>query len=167
MMPNNIQLMGSTLLVVKPYADAEWKVSHINDLPRNVPVKVMAWNGHSVRVAEASIEEPDLAADELEHEVYKVYVNGVRQRCSGSCKWPVLKKREGQVSLQAKDLKAGDHVLVHPRFNKDALHNLVGFQGFETVSLAGAKFARESGSMVTLTVAGGGSILLGNGVFCG
>jgi hypothetical protein len=166
-MSNEIKLWGSTLLVVKPYADAEWKVSHIKDLPKNVPIKVMAWTGHSVRVADATIGEHESEDSELEVDVYKVYVGGVRQRCSATCKWPVLKKREGQVSLPAKDLKAGDHVLVHPRFGKDALHNLVGFQGFETVSLAGSKFARESGSMVTLNVTGGGSVLLGNGVFCG
>ena len=167
MMTNKIELWSSTLLVVKPYSDAEWKVSHINDLPKNVPVKVMAWNGNSVRVAEASVTGLEDSDTDREHEVYKVYVSGVRQRCGGTCRWPVLKKREGQVSVYAKDLKAGDHVLVHPRFGKDALHNLVGFQRFDTASLAGAKYARESGTMLMLNVTGGGSVLLGNGAFCG
>ena len=167
MMPSEIELWGSTLLVVKPYADSEWKVSHLTDLPRNVPIKVMAWNGQSVRVADAVINDPGTAADELEHEVYKVYVSGVRQRCSGTCQWPVLKKREGQVRVYAKDLKAGDHLIVHPRFGKDALHNLTGFQRFGIASLAGAKYAVESGTLLTISVTGGGSVLLGNGAFCG
>lgn len=161
MTTNNVIELGLTTQVVAQVGTGEWAVAEIGSLPPEF--RAMAWTGSAVRIAQVTTEPVPEGSDT---DVYKVFVGGIKIRCAATCKWPRIKREELRETL-ADSLKAGDHILRHPRFGRDALCNLAGHQRYETANLAQVKTAHEKVPLLALSVLGGGAILLGNGVFVG
>lgn len=162
-----VELALSTKVVAR-VNDGEWTTSTVESLLEAFPaskISVLVWGGKSVRTAEVQQLSELPFVDSMN--IHKVTVGGEKIRCSAKSKWPVIGKR-GEVSYEpASALKSGSRVVSHPRFGKDALHNLVGYQGYDPMALAQVKTAHERLPLAALSVRGGGSILLSNGAFLG
>ena len=158
--PSVIEL-ATTTKVAAMVCDGEWTVAELSALP--CEFRALVWSGHSVRLARVTTEPVPGGQD---MDVHKVTVGGVKVRCSARSNWTTLKKGEPRSTL-AGDLKAGDHVPSHPKFGRDALHNLTGYPKCSPVPLAQVKTAHEDVPLTALSVKGGGAILLGNGIFVG
>ena len=160
-MTTNVVKLASSTRVIAKVGDADWESQELGSLPSEF--RMLAWSGRAVRITQVTTEPVPSGTDQ---NVHKVLVWGVKVRCSADCKWPKIKRGE-LVSVAAKDLKAGDHLARHPRFGIDAVHNLPGYEGYETANLAQVKTANENIPLTAVTVQGGGVIMLSNGVFVG